>query len=130
MVVSGKTDAIAFLGCPWLRPEPITASHLISKFAMATRPDSNLSKGQITELSQDELEAISGGLVNVSLTILIAEESSEFVTQDISSGGSSYSSISGQTKRSLFGLKLSGTFESMDHFSSFLTRLMDFLGRR
>jgi len=97
---------------------------------MATRPDSNLSKGQITELSQDELEAISGGLVNVSLTILIAEESSEFVTQDISSGGSSYSSISGQTKRSLFGLKLAGTFESMDHFSSFLTRFMDFLGRR
>jgi hypothetical protein len=97
---------------------------------MVTQPDSDPSSGQITELSQDELETISGGLVNVSFSLVIAEESTEFVTQEVSSGSHSSLVVSTRRRRSLFGLKFSGTFESMEHFSSFFSRLMDFFDRR
>ncbi|NJR51998.1 MAG: hypothetical protein HC780_22935 [Leptolyngbyaceae cyanobacterium CSU_1_3] len=52
-----------------------------------TPQDSEPEKSQLTPLSTDELEAISGGLVNVSFTLLIAEDECEFVTQEFSSGG-------------------------------------------
>ena len=85
---------------------------------------------QITLLSEDELEAVSGGLVNVSLTLMIAEDNCEFMTQEFSGGGHSGSITFGQSKRSLFGLKFSGSFESMDHFFSCFSRVMDCFGRR
>ena len=97
---------------------------------MVTPPNSDTTPGQVTELSEVELDAISGGVVNVSFTLLMAEDSSEFATQEVSSGGHSSLVVSGRRRRSLFGLKFSGTFESMAHFSSFFGQLMDFLGRR
>lgn len=88
------------------------------------------STGQVSELSEAELEAISGGLVNVSFTLMVAEESSEFVAHEFSGGGQSGLSFSGQRRRSIFGLQFSGTFESMGHFSSFLSKLSNFWERR
>lgn len=96
--------------------------------------DSNLDPkqpaGQVVELSTAELDAISGGLVNVSFTLMVAEDSHEFVAQEFASGGQAGMSVSGQRQRSRFGLQFSGTFESMGHFSSFFSRLTGFLGGR
>lgn len=106
------------------------ALHWIGELAMVTKSESGYSENQITELSQDELDEISGGLVNVSFTLIMAEESSEFVAQETSTGGNSSLSVSGRRRRSLLGFEFSGTFESMDHFSSFFSKFMDFFGRR
>ncbi len=95
---------------------------------MITKPEAELLENQFIELSEDELESISGGLVNVSFTLMIAEESCEFTTQNFAGGGQSSMTAAGQRRRS-FGLQFSGSFESMDHFSSFFSRLTNFLGR-
>ena len=84
---------------------------------------------QISPLSEHELAVISGGLVNVSLTLMIAENDCEFINE-FSSGGHSSSVTSGRSGRSLFGLQFSGSFESMDHFFSCFSRVMDYFGRR
>ncbi len=90
---------------------------------MVTPSDSEASNGQITKLSDDELAAISGGLVNVSFTLMMAEDSSEFAVQDLADGGHSGLAVAGHKQRSLFALQFSGTFKSMDHFSSFFSKL-------
>ncbi|MDX2232473.1 MAG: bacteriocin [Leptolyngbyaceae cyanobacterium bins.349] len=91
---------------------------------------SEATTGQITELSEDELEAISGGLVNVSFTLLLSEENCECISQESSRDGCSELAISGQRQRSLFGLQFSGTFQSMEHFSSFFSRFSSLFGGR
>lgn len=90
---------------------------------MTAQPDFSASNEQLMELSEDELEAISGGVVNVSLTLLIGEDSSEFTAQDFSGDGCSGQIVS-RRRRSLFGLQFSGSFASMEHFSSFFSGFM------
>jgi len=87
------------------------------------------TEGKVVELSQDELDTISGGVVNVSFTLLMAEEGNTFIAESLA-GGNSGLATSGQRRRSLFGIQISGTFESMDHFESFFSRLSTFFGRR
>jgi hypothetical protein len=98
----------------------------ISEFAMDTSPDAEALQGQMSELSSEELEAISGGQVNVSFTLMMAEDSSAFVAEE----GGGRSSVSGMRRRSFFGWQINGTFESMDHFSSFFSKITSFFGRR
>ncbi|MDX2239532.1 MAG: hypothetical protein NW224_02505 [Leptolyngbyaceae cyanobacterium bins.302] len=93
---------------------------------MVTPQHSEPANSPIVPLSEAELEAISGGLVNVSFTVMAAEESHEFSAQEFSGDGFSSLATSGQRRRSSFGLKFSGTFESMDHFSSFFSRFTSF----
>jgi bacteriocin-like protein len=93
---------------------------------MNIQPDSNPSNHPLSELSNDELDAISGGQVNVSFTLMMAEDTSAFASEDCGNS----SSFSGYRRRSFFGLEINGTFASMDHFSSFLSKITDFFGRR
>lgn len=97
---------------------------------MVTPQDSEPKNPQITPLSEEELAAISGGLVTVSFTLLLSEESSEFMTQEFLSGGHSQMTVSGCKRQSSFGLQFSGSFESMDQLSSFFTGFMKFFGLR
>lgn len=91
---------------------------------MTTQPDSEVSDHQLMPLSNDELELISGGTVNVSLTLLMGEDSSASASQDFSGDDCSSRSISGYRRRSRFGLQFSGSFASMEHFSSFFSDFM------
>ncbi len=93
---------------------------------MTAQSNFEASDDQVAELSNDELEEFSGGVVNVSFTMLIGEDSSEFASQEFPGEGYSNRIVSGQRQRSLFGLQFSGSFASMDHFSSFFSGFMRF----
>jgi hypothetical protein len=77
------------------------------------------------ELSETDLENISGGVVEVSFSLLMVDESSEFLSQQISDGINTSITTSSRKRRSIFGLEFSGTFASMDHAMSFFTGFLN-----
>jgi hypothetical protein len=87
------------------------------------------SNSKLVELSDEELDAISAGVVNVAFKLTIAQETNELFTQTISQGGRTSTTSFRRQRRSIFSFQFAGTFESMDHFNSFYSGFLKLLGR-
>jgi uncharacterized protein YfdQ (DUF2303 family) len=84
---------------------------------------------QLVELSNEELDAISAGVVNVAFKLTIAQETTESFTQTTFQAGRTSTTGFRRRRRSIFSFQFAGTFESMDHFNSFYSGFLKLLGR-
>ncbi|MEB3294149.1 MAG: hypothetical protein VKJ24_13400 [Synechococcales bacterium] len=82
-----------------------------------------------SELSEAELEAIAGGVFDVSFSMLTVRETSQFFSQVLSNGSQTSISTISNHQRSIFGFQFTGRFASFHDCFMFFAGFRRLFGR-
>jgi hypothetical protein len=107
--------------------------HLSSGSVPKIQPDlaSSLAETEFaeTELSETELDAIAGGVFDISFSMLTVRESSQFFSQVLSNGSQTSISTISNHQRSVFGFQFTGRFSTFHDCFVFFAGFRRLFGR-